>query len=94
MSRRFIKNIEHFTCAHCGASVTGDGFTNHCPHCLWSKHVDVYPGDRQELCSGLMEPVGLEMKRRVYRITHRCTQCGKICYNRSEQGDNLSILLA
>ena len=24
----------------------GNGYTNHCPKCLWSKHVDINPGDR------------------------------------------------
>ncbi|MEK7158524.1 MAG: RNHCP domain-containing protein, partial [Patescibacteria group bacterium] len=46
MSRTFQRRVEDFTCESCGAQVTGDGYTNHCPQCLVSKHVDVYPGDR------------------------------------------------
>jgi Zn finger protein HypA/HybF involved in hydrogenase expression len=48
----FKRTIEDFTCEHCGEQVTGNGFTNHCPQCLWSKHVDIDPGDRLALCGG------------------------------------------
>lgn len=72
----FIRNIEDFTCAHCGAAVSGDGYTNHCPECLWSKHVDNDPGDRAAMCEGLMEPVRIEGSTPSYRIVHRCQRCG------------------
>ena len=74
--KKFQKNVEDFTCAHCGASVSGSGYTNHCPGCLWSKHVDVNPGDRMEPCGGLMEPVRLEGSSPDYRIIHKCLKCG------------------
>ena len=74
--KKFQKNVEDFTCAHCGASVSGSGYTNHCPGCLWSKHVDVNPGDRMESCGGLMEPIRLEGSSPAYRIIHRCLTCG------------------
>ncbi|MBR6751902.1 MAG: RNHCP domain-containing protein, partial [Alphaproteobacteria bacterium] len=44
--KQFVKRVENFTCAHCGAEVFGNGYTNHCPKCLWSRHVDNNPGDR------------------------------------------------
>ena len=56
---KFIKNIEDFTCEHCGAPVKGTGYTNHCPKCLWSKHEDVNPGDRASDCHGLMKPIDI-----------------------------------
>ena len=34
---------------------------NHCPNCLYSKHVDKNPGDRQEDCHGMLEPIGIEI---------------------------------
>lgn len=71
----FIKKIENFTCGHCGASVQGSGYTNHCPRCLWSRHVDVAPGDRAASCGGMMEPLALEGSSPDYRILHRCTVC-------------------
>ena len=73
----FTRRIEDFTCEHCGHAVRGNGYTNHCPQCLWSKHVDVSPGDRAETCGGLMEPIALEGTSPAYRIVHRCTRCGK-----------------
>lgn len=72
----FIKKIEDFACEHCGAEVRGTGYTNHCPRCLWSKHVDIEPGDRRESCGGMMAPIALEGTTPHYRIVHRCKKCG------------------
>jgi hypothetical protein len=76
MSKRFARNVEDFVCAKCGTDVTGDGYTNHCPKCLWSLHVDVNPGDRAEDCGGLMRPVGVEEKGGKRALLHRCEKCG------------------
>jgi hypothetical protein len=93
MSLRFQKRKEDFICGHCGNEVRGSGFTNHCPKCLWSKHVDVYPGDREEQCRGLMEPITLTLVRGEYVITHRCVICGTEKTNRADASDNLDALL-
>ena len=53
----FTRNIEDFTCEHCGATVKGNGYTNHCPMCLWSKHVDVDQGELTDPDLKLAEPV-------------------------------------
>ena len=63
--KQFQRKKENFVCEHCGQEVIGNGYTNHCPSCLHSKHVDINPGDRAETCGGLMEPVDLELKTRV-----------------------------
>lgn len=73
--KKFQRTIEDFTCEHCGAPVVGTGYTNHCPHCLWSKHVDINPGDRSAGCLGLMEPIRIEGTAARFRIVHRCTRC-------------------
>ena len=59
-----------FRCTHCGAFVTRDTLLsgvvnrNHCPYCLWSRHVDWQrAGDRMSACKGRMYPVGLALKR-------------------------------
>ncbi|HQY53570.1 MAG TPA: RNHCP domain-containing protein [Ignavibacteria bacterium] len=39
MDRKFQKRTEDFTCGNCGCKVTGDGYTNHCPECLYRMHV-------------------------------------------------------
>jgi len=42
MVRKFSKKVENFTCEACGNKVKGSGYTDHCPNCLYSKHVDVF----------------------------------------------------
>ena len=74
-THRFQRRIEDFVCEHCGFGVKGNGYTNHCSKCLWSKHVDVYPGDRAAECRGLMEPIDLEGSSPEYVIVHRCVKC-------------------
>jgi hypothetical protein len=89
----FTRNIENFVCEHCKASVQGDGFTNHCPYCLWSKHVDVDPGDRAEHCHGMMEPVGIEGSSPEYRLVHRCLMCGTKRQVRLSSNDDTEKIL-
>jgi ribosomal protein L37E len=72
----FKRTKEDFICERCGVEVLGNGYTNHCPACLWSKHVDKDPGDRGEGCQGLMEPRRVESISGRFRIIHRCTACG------------------
>lgn len=74
--KRFTRRKEDFTCAYCGHKVVGDGYTNHCPACLWSMHVDVDPGDRAAECGGLMEPVEGHFGGGEYAVVHRCKECG------------------
>ncbi|MDP3986367.1 MAG: RNHCP domain-containing protein [Candidatus Veblenbacteria bacterium] len=93
MSKKFQKRVEDFTCEHCSVYVTGTGYTNHCPHCLWSKHVDVHPGDRNASCGGMMEPVGLVVKHSQRTIAHRCTRCGFEQPNRTASNDNRDTLV-
>ena len=71
----FKRHKEDFVCEKCGAKVTGTGYTNHCPKCLWSKHVDVDPGDRLQNCEGMMEPIRLEGTVARLRILHHCKKC-------------------
>jgi hypothetical protein len=89
MTKQFQRQIEDFTCTRCGTRVTGDGYTNHCPHCLYSMHVDNNPGDRANACHGLMPPVALEHKGDEWIVTQRCMKCGveKRCRTRDEDFD-------
>ena len=91
--KKFQRRVEDFGCARCGASVVGDGYTNHCPKCLWSQHVDVNPGDRAATCGGLMEPVGVEMARYKNILTHRCVKCGKVQKNKMSPKDDFDVAL-
>jgi len=87
--KRFTKKKENFVCVVCGRKVSGDGYTDHCPYCLWSKHVDIFPGDREANCGGLMEPVETEMRKGEWRILYRCQECGYQHWNKAAKNDNL-----
>jgi hypothetical protein len=87
-NKTFIKNKEDFVCENCGEENTGDGYTNHCKSCLYSKHVDINPGDRASKCGGLMEPLEVEKKGEEYIITHQCLECGHEKKNKSSLGDD------
>ncbi len=76
MSDQFMRRIEDFVCSKCGTFVLGDGYTNHCPKCLYSKHVDINPGDRKAECGGMMAVVKVEEERGEWILTHRCEKCG------------------
>jgi hypothetical protein len=92
-TKRFQRKKEDFICEKCGASVVGNGFTNHCPHCLWSKHVDINPGDRMSPCKGLMEPIGVEVHTSAYHILHQCTLCKHRRKNKTTQEDDFETIL-
>lgn len=93
MAKKFQRRIEDFVCEKCGTSVYGDGFTNHCPECLTSKHVDINPGDRAAACGGLMQAVRLEGSSPEYAILHRCDVCGVERRNKVKSSDSEVALL-
>ncbi|MBU6447304.1 RNHCP domain-containing protein [Patescibacteria group bacterium] len=89
----FKRTIENFICERCGAKVSGNGYTNHCPFCLWSKHVDMEPGDRANLCGGMMRPAARDFKDGEYIIIHRCEKCGQTHRNKLQKEDNFEVYL-
>ena len=89
----FTKTVEDFNCAHCGAVVRGNGYTNHCTNCLWSKHVDNNPGDRAATCGGMMPPIAIEPDGNRFIITHKCEKCGKIKRQRTADNDNMDAII-
>ena len=82
--RNPIARDEAFTCLHCGAAVSPHGRTarDHCPHCLWSIHVDEVPGDRAARCGALLQPIALDHRDGAYVLVYRCTGCGMERRNR------------
>jgi len=67
---------------------------NHCPFCLFSKHLDNNPGDRQNMCHGLLEPIGIEINsKKGYVIVYRCQKCGEIKRNISARDDNTNLII-
>lgn len=89
----FKRTIEDFTCEHCGEVVVGNGFTNHCPQCLWSKHVDIDPGDRAEECGGMMRPIEVQKKGKEYIIVHKCEKCSFTRANKAQKEDTFDMIL-
>lgn len=81
MAKRFIRRIEDFVCENCGEHIKGSGYTNHCPNCLYSKHVDINPGDRMSECGGMMKPSALKKTGDGFVITFVCERCGQIKKN-------------
>lgn len=84
----FVRRVEAFECEVCGERVEGNGFTNHCPKCLTSKHVDIEPGDRKSACKGVMDVVAFERSRGELRMQHRCESCGHRKWNRVSEADS------
>lgn len=95
-SRKFVRKIEDFDCDNCGVHTLGDGYTNHCPQCLWSKHVDINPGDRASACGGLMQPVGAIIRKGGddIVIVHECAVCGFRRNNRKGRDDDMGVVIA
>lgn len=95
--RKFTVIDEEFQCENCGKQVPKLGYScrNHCPYCLFSKHVDVNPGDRAENCHGLLEPVGLEIdSKKGYVIVFSCQKCGKRVKNKAAEDDDMDKIIA
>lgn len=57
--------------------------------------MDEEPGDRVSDCGGIMEPVGVWVRKGgEWAIIHRCHRCGKISSNRVAADDNPLKLMA
>ena len=92
-------SFSSFLCIHCGqavpATVPGSEHRNHCPHCLWSRHLDVRPGDRRSGCKGPMEPIALWIRKSgEWSLVHRCKRCNILRTNRTGGDDNAMLLLS
>jgi hypothetical protein len=91
--KKFQRKIEDFVCENCKAEVKGDGYTNHCPACLWGKHMDVNPGDRMSKCGGIMKPISVYIKNGQNIILHKCQMCGLEKNNKSAKNDNFEKMI-
>lgn len=87
-----------FRCRNCGLDVSlvapGTAHRNHCPNCLWSRHLDENVGDRAAECGASMEPLAICVRDRgEWVLIHRCLGCGVLHLNRSAGDDNPLLLL-
>lgn len=89
-----------FPCGHCGFSIphvaAGTKHRNHCPICLWSRHLDAEePGDRAADCGGLMEPIAVSTRPDgEWTIVHRCRRCDTMGRNRIAGDDDPVALMS
>ncbi|MBD5113931.1 MAG: RNHCP domain-containing protein [Ruminococcaceae bacterium] len=93
------KSADRFICANCGKPISCEGagsrHRNHCPHCLSSLHLDNIPGDRAADCGGIMDPIGVWVRRDgEWAVIHRCRSCGHLSSNRIAADDNPVKLLS
>ena len=75
--KKFNELDESFICENCKRKVPKLIYSSrdHCPYCLYSKHVDINPGDRQNTCKGLLIPIGIEKYKDTYKIIYKCNKC-------------------
>lgn len=100
-----------FTCIHCGLPIStntrlsGVINRNHCPYCLYSRHLDLHEGgDRLSPCQGPMRPVGLALKKTNKKyarpgqgelmLIHHCQSCGRLSINRIAADDDADRIYA
>lgn len=93
--KQFTMRNENFTCEHCGKDVLKSSYTarDHCPYCLYSKHVDCNPGDRMNTCQGLLKPIGIEKFKDTYKIIYQCEKCKQLHKNIIEKDDDMNIII-
>lgn len=93
--KKFNMLDENFICENCGNNVTQLKYTarDHCPNCLYSKHLDINPGDRLNKCKGLLKPIGIEKFKDTYKIIYKCCKCGKTHKNIMARDDNMNLII-
>lgn len=108
--RLYLDINSDFRCVHCGNHVSAEVWLagvnnrNHCPYCLWSRHMDLFKaGDRLSACKSPMRPVGLTFKHRRKKyasaangelmIIHQCVECESLSINRVAADDFPDSLL-
>lgn len=93
--KRFNMIDEKFRCENCGKEVELLVYSarDHCPYCLYSKHVDIMPGDRSNNCLGLLVPIDIEKFKNAYKIIYKCDKCKEIHKNVSAEDDDFNKIL-
>jgi len=83
---------EGFECENCWKLIekhTEGSARNHCPYCLYSKHLDnKFPWDRESKCLWIMKPIGIDYKKNKWNmIKHKCIKCWKEILNKIAPDD-------
>lgn len=93
--KKFNMIDEEFICEKCNKKVNKLNYTarDHCPYCLYSKHLDINPGDRKNNCHGLLEPISIEKYKNTYKIIYKCQKCNKLHKNIIANDDNFDEII-
>lgn len=87
---------DSFICDNCHKKVDKLKYSarDHCPFCLYSKHVDINPGDRSNPCCGLLVPIDIEKYKNTYKIIYKCSKCGQLHKNIMANDDDMDIIIS
>ena len=93
--KKFNMIDESFICENCKKVVEKLNYTarDHCPYCLYSKHVDINPGDRANECKGLLQPIDIEKFKNTYKIVYKCKKCNETHKNIMAIDDNMDLII-
>ena len=93
--KKFNMLDESFICENCNKNVDKLKYSarDHCPFCLYSKHVDINPGDRANKCKGLLKPIEIEKFKNTYKIIYKCQKCKQLHKNIVATDDNLDLII-
>ena len=93
--KKFNMIDEEFICEKCNKKVNKLNYSarDHCPYCLYSKHVDINPGDRLNNCLGLLKPIDIEKYKNTFKIIYQCEKCGELHKNIIAQDDSYDEIL-
>ena len=93
--KKFNMIDEEFTCENCGKEIKPLEYSarDHCNFCLYSKHVDIFPGDRANECKGLLKPIGIEKFKDTYKIIYKCEKCNELHKNIIAVDDDMNEII-
>lgn len=93
--KRFNMIDEEFICENCGRKIEKLNYSarDHCNYCLYSKHVDIMPGDRLNTCLGLLKPIEIEKYKNTYKIIYKCEKCHQEHKNIMADDDNFNEII-
>ncbi len=95
LMKKFTVRNEEFICEHCGEKVGELSYSSrdHCPYCLYSKHVDINPGDRSNPCHGMLVPKKIEKFKKTFKIVYKCDKCKEAHKNIIANDDNIDLII-
>ena len=93
--KKFNMIDNEFICENCGKKISKLNYTarDHCNYCLYSKHVDINPGDRANGCCGLLVPIDIEKFKDTYKIIYKCQKCNQEHKNIIANDDDMNEII-